>query len=106
MSNTLESNTIIPTTAHYIHQGEGPPVIMIHGVAASLHDWDDLLSRTNDNALIVQFLRYALPASMLMAVPAMTAMTMSEITDWAIISILAVRDSGAVSVGLKATLVI
>jgi len=45
------------------------------------HDWDDLLSRTNDNALIVQFLRYALPASMLMAVPAMTAMTMSEITD-------------------------
>jgi len=43
MSNTLESNAIIPTTAHYIHQGEGPPVIMIHGVAASLHDWDDLL---------------------------------------------------------------
>src|SRR6185436_8106597 len=43
MSNTLESNAIIPTAAHYIHQGEGPPVIMIHGVAASLHDWDDLL---------------------------------------------------------------
>jgi pimeloyl-ACP methyl ester carboxylesterase len=43
MSNTLESNAIIPTTAHYIHQGEGQPVIMIHGVAASLHDWDELV---------------------------------------------------------------
>ena len=43
MSNTLEHNSIIPTTANYVHQGEGPPVIMIHGVAASLHDWDNLL---------------------------------------------------------------
>jgi pimeloyl-ACP methyl ester carboxylesterase len=43
MSNTLETNTIIPTTANYIHHGEGPPVIMIHGLAASLHDWDDLI---------------------------------------------------------------
>ena len=43
MSSTLEHNAILPTTANYVHQGEGPPVIMIHGVAASLHDWDDLL---------------------------------------------------------------
>jgi pimeloyl-ACP methyl ester carboxylesterase len=42
MSSILEANAIIPTTANYVHQGEGPPVIMIHGVAASLHDWDDL----------------------------------------------------------------
>jgi pimeloyl-ACP methyl ester carboxylesterase len=43
MSNTLETNTIIPTTANYIQKGEGPPVILIHGIAASLHDWDDLV---------------------------------------------------------------
>ena len=43
MSSTLETKAIFPTTANYVHQGEGTPVIMIHGVAASLHDWDDLL---------------------------------------------------------------
>lgn len=32
----------IPTTANYVGQGSGTPVILIHGVAASLHDWDDL----------------------------------------------------------------
>jgi 4,5:9,10-diseco-3-hydroxy-5,9,17-trioxoandrosta-1(10),2-diene-4-oate hydrolase len=26
-----------------VHQGDGEPVIMVHGLAASLHDWDDLL---------------------------------------------------------------
>jgi len=33
----------IPTTANYVRQGTGAPVIMIHGLAASLHDWDDLI---------------------------------------------------------------
>ena len=42
MNSIPETNAIIPTTANYVRQGEGPPVIMIHGVAASLHDWDDL----------------------------------------------------------------
>jgi len=28
---------------NYVKQGEGAPVIMIHGVAASLHDWDELI---------------------------------------------------------------
>lgn len=28
---------------NYVQQGEGVPVILIHGLAASLHDWDDLL---------------------------------------------------------------
>ncbi|GJQ34353.1 MAG: hypothetical protein JETCAE01_03630 [Anaerolineaceae bacterium] len=28
---------------NYVHQGNGEPVILIHGLAASLHDWDDLL---------------------------------------------------------------
>ena len=43
MSSTLESNGILPTTANFVQQGKGPPVIMIHGVAASLHDWDNLV---------------------------------------------------------------
>lgn len=28
---------------NYVHQGIGEPVILVHGLAASLHDWDDLL---------------------------------------------------------------
>ncbi len=28
---------------NYVQQGEGRPVILVHGLAASLHDWDDLL---------------------------------------------------------------
>lgn len=42
MSNTLEHN-FIPADVNYIHQGSGTPVILIHGLAASLHDWDDLI---------------------------------------------------------------
>jgi pimeloyl-ACP methyl ester carboxylesterase len=33
----------IPTTANYVQQGSGSPVILIHGIAASHHDWDDLV---------------------------------------------------------------
>lgn len=43
MSTTLKSNFTIPTTANFIKTGEGTPVILIHGIAASLHDWDDLI---------------------------------------------------------------
>jgi len=42
MNRTSESNFSIPTTASYIQTGTGMPVILIHGIAASLHDWDDL----------------------------------------------------------------
>ena len=42
MSSDLE-NTIIPTTANFVQQGKGTPVILIHGLAASLHDWNDLI---------------------------------------------------------------
>jgi pimeloyl-ACP methyl ester carboxylesterase len=28
---------------NYVQQGEGTPVVLTHGLAASLHDWDDLL---------------------------------------------------------------
>ncbi len=42
MNNVLKSN-FIPTTTNYVQQGTGTPVILIHGLAASLHDWDDLI---------------------------------------------------------------
>jgi pimeloyl-ACP methyl ester carboxylesterase len=48
MSNILESN-FIPTTANYVHRGAGAPVILIHGLAASLHDWDDLIPELTQN---------------------------------------------------------
>jgi pimeloyl-ACP methyl ester carboxylesterase len=38
-SGILENNH----TVNYVQQGEGLPVILVHGLAASLHDWDDLL---------------------------------------------------------------
>lgn len=43
MSTILENKLTIPKTTNYIQQGTGTPVILIHGVAASLHDWDDLI---------------------------------------------------------------
>lgn len=44
MSNTLQArgNFEIPETVNFVSQGNGHPVIMIHGLAASLHDWDYL----------------------------------------------------------------
>jgi pimeloyl-ACP methyl ester carboxylesterase len=43
MNGALEENYTIPTSAYYIRQGEGTPVILIHGIAASHHDWEDLI---------------------------------------------------------------
>jgi pimeloyl-ACP methyl ester carboxylesterase len=43
MKNTIQNDVVLPTTANYVQQGDGAPVIMIHGIAASLHDWDDLI---------------------------------------------------------------
>lgn len=40
---TIPNNFSIPTTANYIQTGTGSPIILIHGIAASLHDWDDLI---------------------------------------------------------------
>ncbi len=34
---------------NFIQQGEGSPVILTHGLAASLHDWDDLLPELADS---------------------------------------------------------
>ena len=41
--NDILERSFIPTTANYVQQGSGTPVILIHGIAASLHDWDDLI---------------------------------------------------------------
>ncbi len=31
-------------TVNFVHAGEGTPVVLVHGVSASLADWDDLFS--------------------------------------------------------------
>lgn len=44
--NKIEYRSLWLPNGHkvnYVQQGVGEPVIMIHGLAASLHDWDDLL---------------------------------------------------------------
>lgn len=42
MSEIFETSSI-SATANYVHEGSGPPVILIHGLAASLYDWRDLV---------------------------------------------------------------
>lgn len=49
MRNILENNLrtddqlVVPSHANFIQQGNGAPIVMIHGICASLHDWDDLI---------------------------------------------------------------
>ncbi len=43
MDRSLDQDFTIPTTASYIQQGTGSPVILIHGIASSYHNWDDLI---------------------------------------------------------------
>ena len=45
----MQENMLIPTTANYINHGSGTPVILIHGLAASLHDWNDLIPELSAN---------------------------------------------------------
>jgi len=49
MKSTLTDSITIPTTANFVQQGDGLPVILIHGLAASLHDWDDLIPELAQN---------------------------------------------------------
>ena len=42
-------NVAIPTTANFVQQGSGTPVILVHGLAASLHDWDELIPELTKN---------------------------------------------------------
>ena len=43
MNSALENKFIPPQNTNYVKQGSGRPVVMIHGVAASLRDWDELI---------------------------------------------------------------
>ena len=47
--NDHPTSAFVPTTANYVQQGTGTPVILIHGLAASLHDWDDLIPALGEN---------------------------------------------------------
>lgn len=42
MKSTTNDFTV-PAAVNFVQLGSGVPVVMIHGVAASLHDWDDLI---------------------------------------------------------------
>ena len=41
--NELHTIQLNNPKVNYVQQGKGAPVILTHGLAASLHDWDDLL---------------------------------------------------------------
>ncbi len=49
MGNPASANNLFPEDplhkVHFVRQGEGRPVLLVHGIAASLHDWDALLPR-------------------------------------------------------------
>jgi pimeloyl-ACP methyl ester carboxylesterase len=48
MRSTQKAELTIPATAHYVQRGQGTPVILIHGIAASHHDWDELVPVLTD----------------------------------------------------------
>ena len=56
MDSTLAGNLNLPKTANFIQHGTGTPVILIHGIAASYHDWDDLIPELSQHG----FSSYAL----------------------------------------------
>jgi len=59
MKSMSPNNIDIPTTANFVHAGQGVPVIMIHGLAASSHDWDELtpeLAKNNYSAYALDIL--------------------------------------------------
>lgn len=49
MENTLQASSFTPEVnirnqkVNYIQKGEGAPILLVHGIAASLHDWDELV---------------------------------------------------------------
>lgn len=43
--NSSNNKTVAPTCTNFVQAGTGTPVIMTHGLAASLHDWDALLPK-------------------------------------------------------------
>jgi pimeloyl-ACP methyl ester carboxylesterase len=44
MSSTQQGEKFkVPLETNFVSQGKGAPVVMVHGLAASLHDWDFIL---------------------------------------------------------------
>lgn len=46
LKNEIEYRSLTLANGHkvnYARQGEGEPAVLVHGLAASLHDWDELL---------------------------------------------------------------
>lgn len=44
MSSAMEKGLfLVPPEVNFVSQGQGKPVILVHGLAASLHDWDFLI---------------------------------------------------------------
>ncbi|HEY2981292.1 MAG TPA: alpha/beta hydrolase [Anaerolineales bacterium] len=43
MSDTSPLNNAVYQKANFIQVGQGRPIVLIHGLAASLHDWDELI---------------------------------------------------------------
>ena len=48
-SNLVERLDIKSQKVNYVQKGEGAPVLLIHGIAASLHDWDELVPALAEN---------------------------------------------------------
>ena len=48
----ISKSDFIPKTTNYVRQGTGTPVILIHGIAASLHDWDDLIPALRETVIL------------------------------------------------------
>jgi pimeloyl-ACP methyl ester carboxylesterase len=50
--NNITYQTMLLNNQHqvnYVQHGEGQPIVLLHGLAASLHDWDDLLPELSEN---------------------------------------------------------
>jgi pimeloyl-ACP methyl ester carboxylesterase len=47
--NDILNNPLISTSTNFVQHGSGMPVILIHGLAASLHDWNDLIPELSSN---------------------------------------------------------
>ncbi len=43
VSKIIQEPDIKNQKVNYIHKGEGAPILLVHGIAASLHDWDELV---------------------------------------------------------------
>jgi pimeloyl-ACP methyl ester carboxylesterase len=48
-NNLAEQPDIKNQKVNYVHKGQGTPILLVHGIAASLHDWDELMPALAQN---------------------------------------------------------